>query len=59
MCTYTYISCVGPPDAKKHMVSNLSTVAVVPITHDVPLDNFTSHLCIAVNTIGKSIMKGL
>lgn len=39
-------------DAKKHMVSNLSTVAVVPITRDVPLDNFTKHLCAAVNTIG-------
>lgn len=45
--------CVGTPDAKKHMVSNLSTVAVVPITRDVPLDPFTKHLCAAVNTIGR------
>lgn len=42
----------GTPDAKKHMVSNLSTVAVVPVTLDVPLEPFTSHLCAALNTIG-------
>ena len=43
---------IGSYDAKKHMVSNLSTVAVVPITRDVPLDNFTKHLCAAVSSIG-------
>ena len=45
----------GTQDAKKHMVSNLSTVAVVPVTHDVPLETFTSHLCAALNTIGESV----
>lgn len=45
----------GLSDVKKHMVSNLSTVAVVPITHDVPLDQFTKHLCAAVNAIGEGV----
>ena len=44
---------LGAPDVKKHMVSNLSTVAVVPITRDVPLEPFTKHLCAALNTIGR------
>lgn len=43
---------VGPPEAKKHMISNLSTVAVVPITRDVPLAHLTRHLCTAINSIG-------
>ena len=38
---------------KKHMVSNLSTVAVVPITSDVPLSHFTRELCAAICNIGK------
>ena len=40
-------------ETKKHMVSNLSTVAVVPITSDVPLSDFTTELCAAINTIGE------
>ena len=39
-------------DTKKHMVSNLSTVAVVPITSDVHLSYFTEELCAAINSIG-------
>ena len=39
-------------DTKKHMVSNLSTVAVVPITSDVCLSYFTEELCAAINSIG-------
>ena len=42
----------GTPDAKKHMVSNLSTVAVVPVTLDVPLEPFTQQLCVALSAIG-------
>ena len=36
----------------KHLVSNLSTVAVVPISADIPLSHITRHLTAAVNTIG-------
>ncbi|XP_019852919.1 PREDICTED: patatin-like phospholipase domain-containing protein 7 isoform X2 [Amphimedon queenslandica] len=35
----------------KHLVSNLSTVAVVPISADIPLSHITRHLTAAVNTI--------
>ena len=53
MCEVSIISCcAGLPETKKHMVSNLSTVAVVPITRDVPLTNFTKYLCAAINVIG-------
>ena len=34
------------------MVTNLSTVAVVPTTPQVPLKHFTQHLCSALNSIG-------
>lgn len=37
------------------MVSNLSTVAVVPITSQVPLSHFTRELCAAICNIGKLI----
>ena len=40
-------------DMKKHMVSNLSTVAVVPITTNAPLSHFTRELCAAVKAIGE------
>ena len=36
----------------KHLVSNLSTVAVVPISADIPLSHITRHLTAAVSTIG-------
>ena len=35
------------------MTSNLATMAVVPMTPDVPLSMFTSVLCSAVNSIGE------
>ena len=41
-------------DSKKHMVSNLSTVAVVSITSDVPLSEFTQELCLATKCIGET-----
>ena len=44
----------GSKETKKHMASNLATVAVVPMTPDVPLSMFTSVLCSTVNSIGKS-----
>ena len=45
-------------DTKKHMVSNLSTVAVVPITSDVHLSYFTEELCAAINSIGVCVFRG-
>jgi lysophospholipid hydrolase len=35
----------------KHFVSNLSTVAVVPITPDIPLSHLARHLTAAISTI--------
>ena len=43
----------GSKETKKHMASNLATVAVVPMTPDVPLSMFTSVLCSAINSIGR------
>ena len=46
-----------PPDSSmlsKHLVSNLSTVAVVPISSDIPLSHITRHLTAAVSTIGNT-----
>ncbi len=34
-------------------VANLATVAVLPVTDDVPLSNFTVELQFALNAIGK------
>lgn len=52
---YDVLSLVGSGfiDMKKHMVSNLSTVAVVPITSNAPLAHFTRELCAAVKAIGE------
>ena len=47
---------LGSTEVKKHMVSNLSTVAVVPITSDVPLSHFTRELCAAICNIGKTFL---
>ena len=44
----------GSTDIKKHMTSNLATVAVVPMTTDVPLSHFTRELCSAINAIGEA-----
>ena len=49
------LDSLGSTEVKKHMVSNLSTVAVVPITSDVPLSHFTRELCSAICNIGTLI----
>ena len=36
----------------KHLVSNLSTVAIVPITPDIPLSHLSRYLTAAINNIG-------
>ncbi len=38
------------------MSSNLSTVAVVPITPDVPLENFTKTLSAAISAVGENLV---
>ena len=53
------LCCIGSSDVKKQMVSNLSTVAVVPITPDVPLNQFTKQLCRAINGIGMTPEAGV
>ena len=42
---------VGTDVFNKHMASNLSTVAVVPMTNDVPISNFTGRLTAAIKSI--------
>ena len=45
----------GSDNLSRQMVTNLSTVAVVPTTPQVPLRHFTQHLCSALNSIGLSV----
>ena len=47
----TFSKYSGSTDIKKHMTSNLATVAVVPMTTDVPLSHFTRELCSAINAL--------
>lgn len=51
----SFTNSLASRDMKKHMVSNLSTVAVVSMTKDVPLSFFTKELCSAVNTIAPAL----
>ena len=52
---YKLLYSLGTDVFNKHMASNLSTVAVVPMTSDVPISNFTGRLTAAIKSIGMLI----
>ncbi|CAI8055933.1 Patatin-like phospholipase domain-containing protein 7 [Geodia barretti] len=52
---YSTTNIASSKETKKHMASNLATVAVVPMTPDVPLSMFSAVLCSAVNSIAPAL----
>ena len=52
---YLYIYHTGVGVFSKNIVSNLSTIAVVPMTPDIPLSHFTRLLTSAINSIGQRL----
>jgi hypothetical protein len=47
----------APPVGGLPQITNLATVAIVPVSHDVPLNQFTHELNVALNEIGKEAIK--
>jgi lysophospholipid hydrolase len=45
----------SPPVGGLPQITNLATVAIVPVSHDVPLNQFTHELNVALNEIGPSL----
>ena len=46
----------GQSTIERPAVSNLATVAIVPVSDDVPLANFTLELQCCLNYIGKKLL---
>ena len=51
------LSLEAPLLGDRPQITNLATVAIVPVSHDVPLDHFTHELNVALNSIGEQIRK--
>ncbi len=46
--------CAGQPALDRPAVTNLSTVAILPVSDDVPLANFTLELQCCLNALGEN-----